>query len=160
MSYNYLGREIDPSDIEFISPEYGKNENGTITVYWEHSDIVDDYGFDKTNVEGDGNYINDVEIHKGTTLCRYGNGNGKMSTLVGTAYENLGLPYKKETVEYHEYEVVADGVTVRCIVTRGKAAKMFDSPGGAIQFLHKRSINEEVETGRLKEVYGWLKKKI
>ena len=80
MSYNYLGREIYPSDIEFISSEYGKKENGTITVFGEHSDIVDDYGF--------------------------------------------------------------------------------DSPGGAIQLLQKRSINEEVATGRLKEVYGWLEKKI
>ena len=83
-----------------------------------------------------------------------------MTTLAGTKYEYLGLPYKKDTIEYHEYEVVADGITVHCIVTKGKAAKMFNSPGGAIQFLHKRSIDEEIKTGRLKEVYTWLEKKI
>ena len=61
--YNYLGKVIDPFNVEFISPKYGKNEDGTITVFWENSEIADDYGFDVTNVEDDGNYIYDIDIH-------------------------------------------------------------------------------------------------
>lgn len=95
----------------------------------------------------------------GTRLCRYGDEIGYSTTLPNTSYEKLGLPYRKETVAYHEYMVIADGITVGCIVTRGRVAPAFNSSGGAIQFLHKRTILEELNSGRLKEVTTWLKKK-
>ena len=51
----------------------------------------------------------------------------------------------------------ADGVSVVCMVLKGKVAAMFDSIGGAVQFVHQRRIVEEIETNRLKEVTAWLK---
>ena len=92
-------------------------------------------------------------------LCRYGNENGRSTTLINTPYEMLGLPFIKETQEYHEYQVMADGVTVKCIVTKERVAPMFNSEGGAIQFLHKQSILAEINSGKLKEVTLWLKTK-
>ena len=36
---------------------------------------------------------------------------------------------------------------------------MFDSPGGEIQFLHQRSIDDEIVSGRLREMMTWLEKR-
>ena len=92
-------------------------------------------------------------------LCRYGYSIGKLTTLKGTDYDKLGLPYLKETVEYHEYEVIADGISVRCFVCKGFVAKMFNSVGGAIQFLHSQPIADEIAQNKLKEDMSWLRKK-
>ena len=89
-------------------------------------------------------------------LCRYGAPYSDMTALKGTAYDELSLPYDINSIEYHEYEVITDGVFVRCIVKRGIVAPMFDSPGGAVQFQHERIIQAELETGRLREDMQWL----
>lgn len=156
--YNYLGEEIEGKRVELISEEYGYYDGDKLVVNWdEESDLVDGRGFDKGNIEPGGKYTENVELPKGTRICRYGTEFGKLTTLVGTKYEKLGLPYRKETIEYHEYVVIADGISVRCIVTKGRVARMFGSEGGAIQFLHHRTIMEELNTYRLKEVYEWRK---
>ncbi len=162
MRYNYLGEELGDGKPQFISENFSKTTpEGKIVPNWKCNDgkTVDKDGFDRTNIESNGEYIEDVVLPKGTMLCRYGNENGNSTTLVNTPYEKLGLPYKKETVEYHEYKVMADGVTVKCIVTKGRVAPMFNSKGGAIQFLHKQSILAEVNSGKLKEVIAWLTEK-
>ena len=160
--YNYLGEDLGTTKPKFISPKFMKTTpEGKIVPNWAIDDgvTVDDNGFDRTNVECNGRYIEDVELPRGTKLCRYGKSNGYTTALLNTPYEKLGLPYVKETQEYHEYEVIADGLTVKCIVTRGRVAPMFNSPGGAIQFLHKVRIIEEINSGKLKEVTSWLNKK-
>ena len=88
---------------------------------------------------------------------RYGLPTGRFTTLKGTAYEKLGLPYVKETIEYHEYMVSLD-LMVDCFVTKGIVAPAFYSEGGAIQFMHRQSINLECQDGLLKEVKGWRQK--
>jgi hypothetical protein len=158
--YNVFGECIDGLEKELASKDFGKEVDGVFGPDWtEPSDLVDNAGFDKTHTEPNGYYIQDVELPKGTRLCRYGGANGRSTTLLGTPYEKLGLPFRKETMEYHEYVVSADGISVRCIVTRGRVAPMFDSPGGAIQFLHKREIAAELDEGCLEEVMEWLTKK-
>ncbi len=159
--YNCFGEALNNTEPMLAHVEFGRiNEVGDLVPDWAlESDFVDNDGFDKTNVEEDGNYKQLIMLPKGTKLCRYGGAVGKTTTLRGTPYEQLGLPYIIETVEYHEYEVIADGVSVECYVTKGRVAAMFNSPGGAIQFVHQRRIVEEIETRRLKEVTTWLKNK-
>lgn len=152
--YNCNGEPLFDKDPVFASPDYRK-EDGTPNWALEN-EVVDGDGLDKGNVEENGKYKQLVILPKGTRLCRYGADTGKTTTLVGTPYEKCGLPFIKETMQYHEYEVIADGVSVICRVIRGKAAPMFGSEGGAIQFIHQRKIVEEIETGRLKEVMTWL----
>lgn len=159
-SYNCYGDSIDDIELMLSDETFGHYDSGDLIIHWLPEDeYVDRYGFDKKNVEKNGLYVENVVIPRGTHLCRYGTNQGRMTTLAGTDYEYLSLPYKRETVEYHEYVVTADGISVKCIVTRGRAYKMFDSEGGAVQFLHPRRIYEEVKTGRIKESMEWLKKK-
>ena len=68
-------------------------------------------------------------------------------------YDDLGLPYVKESVEYHVYKVVADGLRVKCMVFRGRVAPMFYSKGGAVQYKHEQSIAQEMFQGKLEEVF-------
>ena len=159
--YNCFGDELEVGATpELIDSSYGEIIDGEIVPYWpKEDDIVDADGFDKTNVECNGEYKNEVVLPKGTLLCRYGLETGVTTTALGSPYDMLGLPYKVETIEYHEYVVIADGIRVKCIVEKGKVAKAFNSEGGAIQFVHRQSIMDEVKTGRLKEVTSWLNKK-
>ena len=159
--YNCFGCELEiEATPELADPSYGEVIDGEIVPYWpEESDAIDADGFDKTNIEDNGKYKNEVILPKGTMLCRYGLETGVTTTTLGSPYDMLGLPYKIETIEYHEYVVIADSIRVKCIVEKGRVAKAFDSEGGAIQFVHKQSIMDEVKTGRLKEVTSWLNRK-
>ncbi len=53
-----------------------------------------------------------------------------------------GLPYVKETIEYHEFKVTED-LSVECRVDKGMVAPKFLSDGGAIQFMHKQPLRLE-----------------
>ena len=152
------GECVDHIIPEFASEDFKKE--GTDFPDWaEESDDNDSDGLDKHNVEANGSYKIEVELPKGTMLCRYGADTGSNTTPIGTEYELIGLPWKKETLQYHEYRVIANGVRVKLSVTKGRVAPAFDSPGGAIQFIHHQSIAEEMATGKLEEVDEWLKKK-
>lgn len=140
---------------QFKRPEFGYyDENGVEHVNWKpENDDVDADGFDKHHTESNGSYKRDVVLPYGTLICRYGNTRGRLTTDVGTDYETLGLPYVKESVEYHEYRVIADGLIVQCTVQQGKVAPMFDSKGGATQYKHYQSIAKELDDGKLEEVF-------
>ena len=105
--------------------------------------------------DADGRYKFKTTLPFGTRLLRYGNEIGHFTAPKGTLYEQLSLPYKRETVEYHEYEVIADGLVVTCIVEKGIAAPGFGLPGGAIQYLHEESIQRSVRKNILKRVELW-----
>lgn len=152
--YNCYGKLLLNVDPVFASDDYMKADGSP--NWTEENDNVDGDGFDKTNVCENGEYKQLVILPKGTKLCRYGAATGRTTTFIGTPYEECGLPFVKETVEYHEYEVIADGVSVICRAVKGRVAAMFGSSGGAIQFVHQRKIVNEIETGRLKEVTTWL----
>lgn len=162
--YNYLGQDLSNTKIQLSDSEYGYVDKENIPhINWGIEDNkCDKNGFDKEYrpIEGIDTYIiENYIIPKGTILCRYGFEGGIFTTLKGSAYETLGLPYIKESIEYHEY-VVSEDVCVSCYVTKGKVAPKFASVGGAIQFMHKQSIALECEDGFLQEDMSWLQKNI
>lgn len=139
----------------FKCPEFGYyDENGVEHVNWKPEDEdIDSDGFDKHNVEENGDYKQDFILPHGKYICRYGNIRGRLTTDFGTDYEMLSLPYVKNSIEYHVYKVVADGLRVKCTVQRGRVAPMFDSLGGAIQYKHYQSIAKELDEKKIKEVF-------
>lgn len=162
--YNYLGQDLSDTLIKLASPEYGYiDENNIPHINWGEEDAnCDKDGFDKKYrpIEGTDEYlIEEYIIPKGTIICRYGFEGGRFTTLKGIEYDDLGLPYDKETIEYHEYRVSKD-VCVDCYVTKGRVAAKFSSPGGAIQFKHRQTIALECEDGYLQEDELWLQKVI
>ncbi len=162
--YNYKSEEITDRLIELLNPDYGYVDSKNIPhINWgEETEICDKEGFDKRYrpIEGSEVYIiENYLLPKGTMLCRYGSNKGNFTAIKGTPYENLGLPYKKESIEYHEYKVSED-TSVDCYVTKGIVAPKFASNGGAIQFRHRQTIGLECEDGILQEDYSWIQKNI
>ena len=153
--YNYLKEKITQKDLRVTDSEYGWGDQlGIPHIDWgSENDICDKDGFDKRYHPDTGNetyVIEDYIIPHGTVICRYGSPMGRFTTLKGTDYEKLALPYVKETIEYHEYKVSED-LKVQCLVIKGIVAPKFNSNGGAIQFKHKQNILLECEDGYLKE---------
>lgn len=162
--YNYRGTDLEGKKIELLNPEYGFVDDDNIPhINWgKETDICDSNGFDKNYrpISDSNNYvISDYIIPKGTIICRYGFSGGYFTTTKGTEYELLGLPYVKESIEYHEYRVSED-LSVDCYVTKGKVAPKFLSCGGAIQFMHRQSIMLECEDGYLQEDMTWIQKNV
>lgn len=156
---NDAGILLGDARVELKSPEYGTGKyNGVFPdVRWNdyRKDCADEDGFDIRHVEENGTYCMEVELPRGTQLIRYGSSRGRFTAPKGTPFETLGLPYVRETVEFHEYKVEADSINVICVVKRGVVAPMFDSKGGGVQYLHPSSMQEL--TGRkhvLSEVFG------
>lgn len=139
---------LDPKPV-IANSAFLKMKDGEMVINWD-SCYGDCRGFDKRNVEPNGHYYMEVTLPRGTLLIRYGTEFGRNTAPKGTPYEQLGLPYLKDTVEYHEYEVIADSIKVYCEVLRGRVAPIFDSPGGGIQYFHgenntmKRLISEMI----------------
>lgn len=159
--YNCNGKRIKPEDLRLISDEYGRIlPNGKVEVKWaSEDDNIDSNGYDKHNVESNGQYTITIELEKGTKLCRFGPPSGFTTSPVGTNYDLMALPFVKETREYHEYVVIADGLSVKLIVEKGISGAMFNSPGGAVQYTHMQSIAEEIYDKKLKEDMTWLQLK-
>lgn len=152
--FNSYGQKI--SGIRtLISPKYGtgeKDDRGEEKADWENnlSPFADKHGFDKRHNEKDNNYTAIVQLKLGTIIERYGPESGQYTSPYNSDYNKLGLPYIKETVEYHKYQVIADSITVKCIVTKGIVAPAFNSPGGAIQYFHdKENMISLVKRGQL-----------
>lgn len=145
--HNVFGEEVAETPI-LAKREYGiLNQYGDLVPNYCVGDYTDKNGFDTRNIELNGEYTTEMKLPKGTMLCRYGSEYGKYSTYVGATYEQLALPWDIRSIQYHEYEVIADGLEVELVVTKGLVGpqETFRSEGGAIQFLHKYSILEEVE---------------
>lgn len=158
-TYNYLGKDITGQKICLKSSDYGYvDENNIPHINWgEENDICDANGFSKEHcfAESDGFYIvKDFVLPKGIVLCRYGIAGGRFTTTKDSPYDTLGLPYKPETIEYHEYKVTED-LLVDCYVTKGVVAPKFGSLGGAVQFMHRQPIFLECADGYLQEDFLW-----
>lgn len=50
-------------------------------------------------------------------------------------------------------DVDADGLTVQCVVQKGKVAPMFDSIGGTIQYKHYQTLAKELDDKKIEEVF-------
>ena len=94
-------------------------------------------------------------------MIRYGIDAGSFTTDEGEPYEMLSLPYLKESMPYHEYNVLNE-CAVLCYVDKGVTAPGFNSKGGAVQYRHYYSLKDSIKLGILEEDLGWLetKKKI
>ena len=90
------------------------SNNGQPEVDWKLLDEcknADNDGFDTEHVEPNGRHRMKVELPRGTVVIRYG-GNGTFTAPKGTKFEQLSLPYFKDTMEYNEYRVIADYLDV------------------------------------------------
>lgn len=152
---NDRGQKINGKK-KLLKPEFGTGDlssNGDPVVNWNLlSEFADKDGFDIRNVEKNGKYKIEVELTYGTIIMRYGNPTGRFSAPKGTNYEDLALPYIRETVEYNEYRVIAEKINVVCIVERGTVAPGFESNGGAVQYMHPISIKESIRVKLLERV--------
>lgn len=153
---NYYGREILAYN-QLASPDFGTgeiDENGIPEVDWKgcRTKFADENGFDTRNVEENGLYKISYILPKGTIIIRFGSERGKYTAPQDTRFEEVALPYKIESVEYHEYRVIADGLPVHCIVEKGRVAPMFNQPGGGVQYLHSKSIHSLVWDNQLERI--------
>ena len=161
---NYKGDIINGIPV-LRNPKYGTGkfritEYGAVPlVDWSQLKDADKDGFDLNHREEGNKYKIEVRLPFGTKLLRYGTEGGRFTAPLGTPYERLSLPYEKETVEYHEYVVIADGIDVICIVEKGIVAQGFDSIGGAVQYVHHGTIEEAIKNNALDRVDLWGDKK-
>lgn len=158
-TYNSNGDDISQVKIRLLKDEYGYvDENNIPHIDWgKESNKCDKDGFDKDyrpSDDSDEYIIKDYILPKGSMICRYGFMGGLFTTIKGSEYDKLGLPYVKETIEYHEFKVTED-LSVDCYVSKGMVAPKFTSQGGAIQFMHKQPIRLECEDGFLQEEITW-----
>ena len=163
-TYNYCGEILSDVKLQLLSSDYGYVDDDNIPhINWGvETEKCDNNGFDKEYrpIDQSEEYvISDYVIPKGTMICRYGYPGGFFTTIRGTDYDSLGLPYVKETIEYHEY-LVSEDLAVSCYVTKGLVAPKFQSNGGAIQFMHRQTIFLECEDGFLQEDTTWRQKNI
>lgn len=129
---------------ELLKDEYGTGKidaHGEPEVDWSKlSKYADKDGFDiRALIDGIHYKIKGV-LPKGTIIIRYGSEMGRFTAPNNTPYEKLALPYKKETVEFHRYIVIGDDVKIKCIVDKGIVAPGFGSDGGAVQYLHEKTV--------------------
>lgn len=166
---NYLGNPVSHIP-EFRKPEYWKgtyDDAGRPEPDWSLCINADKQGFDLGDGKSGTPHRVKVELPKHTRLIRYGLDSGFFTAPKGTKYEELSLPYTKESVPYHEYEVVADSITVhtvygdngrrkkileKCMVEKGKVAPGFDYPGGGIQYFHEYTMRESIRLHLLREI--------
>lgn len=154
MKFNCYGQELTednyyiPRKMDYMkspeTPDYAK--------WLNHSD---NNGFDVLKVDENGKFRRKIILPIGKKLCRYGDNKGAYSTDIGTGFEKLSLPYKKESLPYHEYIVVGE-CEAECVVEEGIAAPGFDHPGGGIQYFQHIQINKSIEKKILKEDISWL----
>lgn len=150
--------EIITGYLRLRNPAYGtgrKTPDGDPEVDWSgcKTSYSDDNGFDLRNIEKNGKHYIEINLPKGTQLIRYGRETGKYTAPKGTRYEELSLPYIKSSVEFHEYRVIVDSITVYCTVNKGIVAPMFDCNGGGVQYFHlDGSIRKMVQKNILERV--------
>lgn len=153
---NYYGQVI-VKPFQLASPDFGTgaiDKDGLLVVDWNgcRTEYADENGFDKRNIEKNGQYTIRYIIPKNTIIVRYGSERGRYTAPDNTLFEEVALPYTIESVEYHRYRVIANGLLVRCIVTKGRVAPMFNQPGGGVQYYHDKSILELLRNNKLERI--------
>lgn len=156
---NYRGEKIVFKP-KLRKPEYGSGKCdrfGNEKPEWSLIKNGDGQGFDKDHKEPNDLPRMKIALPKHTKLIRYGSENGSFTAPKGTKFEELSLPYTKESLFYHEYEVIADSISVieidrACVVDRGKVAPGFDYPGGGVQYLHEYNMINSINMHLLREI--------
>lgn len=151
MVRNWEGKPIRQAKIVRDQSYLKLNDRGKWIINW-FGPRADCRGFDKEHREPNGLHRMLVELPVGTVLLRYGTPNGYFTAPKGTAYEELSLPFEKDSMEYNEYRVINKGVLVQvCRAERGRAAPLFDQPGGGIQYYHGDTSVQTLVTKKLLE---------
>lgn len=153
---NYYGQVI-VTPYQLASPDFGTGDMdkyGIPIIDWPRftAEHADNCGFDKRNIEANGQYTISYVLPKDTVIIRFGSEHGQYTAPQNTRFEEVSLPYTIESVEYHEYRVIADGLHVQCIVDKGKAAPMFHQPGGGVQYRHQHSIRSLIRDAQLERI--------
>jgi len=112
---------------------------------------ADEFGFDRSNKEPNGDYSMEVILPKGSVIIRYGSPFGRYTAPKGTKFEELALPFTEESCEYNEYRVL-DDISVQCKVIRGRVAPNFRQRGGGVQYVHHNTIKQEIEEKKLERI--------
>lgn len=159
--YNCFGNEITVTRPAFRNPKdgYYPDEFATVPIvgWLTENENVDGHGFAKKIDMGNGKHTIRMNLPIGKQICRYGPPTGHCTTDIGTPYEELSLPYLIDTIQYHEYEVIANDVYVYCEVDCGRVYPAFDMIGYGIQYYHINNIMLDLSRGALKEVFSWKK---
>lgn len=158
MSYeprNYKG-DIISTPYRLRSKSYGTGEvnmDGRPKIDWgNHTpSFADSCGFDTRRNYHNGRYFLVLTLPHGTRLIRYGKETGRYTAPEGTPYEELSLPYHKDTVEFNTY-VVSGGVKIVCEVKFGRVAPAFGAVGGGVQYRHADTVRNLLKSGVLKRV--------
>jgi hypothetical protein len=152
--YNFLGQIISEEEQYVPRKEEYFDESGN--PKWKEWLInSDEDGFDISKEIERGKYKIRITLPANKKVVRYGVPQGNFTADEGTDFDGLSLPYKKESLEYHEYIVTQD-IDVECIVMKGFAAPGFESNGGAIQYKHNEQIIRLIRKGILVEDFVWL----
>lgn len=111
------------------------NKDGEAQVDWKnYSQYSDECGFDIRNTEKNGKHYIKMLLPYGTYLIRYGKELGRYLASENTEYNQLSLPYIKESVDYHKYKVIVDDFKLYLLVDKGIAAPAFGCQGGGVQY--------------------------
>lgn len=149
---NDKGERVD--GVRKVKPGFGSStfdENGEEQVAWDKFKIgyADADGFDMRYKYSDEQYYICAVLEPGTMIIRYGPDTGCFTAPLGSKYENLGLPYIRDSVEFHRYLVKKRCRSLGVRVKEGKVAPIFDSEGGAVQYMH---IGENGKKIRIREL--------
>ena len=139
---------LQPIDPSFM------NEAGS-PKWREYIQFGDECGFDTRYKDKTGHHTSRMVLPIGKKVIRYGFEGGSFTTDEGEEYEKLSLPYRKETMPYHEY-IVTGHCEVECLVDKGITAPGFSSEGGAVQYRHYVTIHDSLLQGILREDMTWL----
>lgn len=145
--FNCFGKQLFTHVPKFLRRKWGNYKhlkNGVYVAdpFWNvfRKPNSNKFGFAR---QGRFIYCKPFTLLKGTLIARFGTPFGSFATDFGTPYHMLGLPYIKETVEYHVYRVLKD-----IQVMKGVVAPIFNSPGGGVQYLfYKERINALIKNG-------------
>ncbi len=88
-----------------------------------------------------------VVIQPGALIDRYGDGAGRFFSPKGTGYADRALPYVCRGYVYHTYRVMQP-----LQATVGTATPWFGEPGGAVQVMTDRCVDQLVTAGVIEVV--------
>lgn len=153
--FNDMGKELTASP-EYEDPAFGTYHPalGYPMPYWDKYqdlNVSDKKGFDIRKLfPKSGTYKVRRILPAGKVVCRYGSPiKGYYIAPDGTDYAKVGLPYKRETIEFHRY-LLKEPLEVWV----GFVAPVFNSDGGAVQYVLDDSVQELLNMKAVEELPG------